>query len=551
MFALLVFRCPVLDDQLKDFQRAYEYVDVMLANPHGQIVYNTNDSHIETDIDNSFYDINAKAFIEGRKDVYFSEVYKSPFAGYKYGMFITAPIHNLENKFVGVIALEVDMGHVYELILDRTWLGATGETLIGKCVDNKAVFLHPLRHDENAAFNRFAFFKNKTALPIKEAVHGRTGHGLSIDYRGQQIIAAWRNIKVMDWGLVAKIDTNEAFAPVQKLKLMVLAITIVVFVVAISILYFFTRSIIKPVINLSNIAYKITKGDLNHKIEVKTFDEIGYLSDSFNKMIASLMEFRSNSEIANKKITEKNNDLQSLVNQLKESQSMLVQSEKMSAVGTLAAGIAHELNNPLMVIINFVQYCIKHTPSSDKKSSILKDVELEAKRCSDIVSNLLTFSRTGRDEDGVFEKANCPEILNRVFRLLDYRIENENIYVQKNYNGDMPDIQANINNIQQLFLNILTNAFDALDGADKKEVNIMIKNDRENVYITISDTGPGIGPDIIENIFDPFFTTKAVGEGTGLGLSICNNIVNEHNGKITCKSIPDKGATFNIQLPRY
>ncbi len=242
-------------------------------------------------------------------------------------------------------------------------------------------------------------------------------------------------------------------------------------------------------------------------------------------------------------------DLEIAHHQLEESQAQLIQTEKMSALGTLVAGTAHELNNPMMGIMNFTAHCIKHTSEQDQLYTVLQDIEREAKRCAEIVRNLLTFSHTQKDDDKAYEKESLAEILGRVLKLLSYRIEKQRILVTQHIADDTPEIFMKPNNIQQLILNLATNAFDALEGSEKKEFNVDIHREGEFVRMTIADTGWGIAAGSLRSIFDPFFTTKPVGQGTGLGLSVSQGIIKAHGGEITCESEPGSGTKFIILLP--
>jgi two-component system NtrC family sensor kinase len=241
-------------------------------------------------------------------------------------------------------------------------------------------------------------------------------------------------------------------------------------------------------------------------------------------------------------------ELKKLYTELKESQSQLIQSEKMSAVGTLVAGVAHELNNPITAILHFTQYCIKHTSEEDRLYTILQDIEKETRSCIDTTQNLLTFSHMQRGE-AVYQKESLNTILSRVLKLLSYRIEEDNISIGKHIAIGTPDILMNVNNMQQVFLNLLNNALDALKESKQKKIDIDILCEGKYVKVTIADSGCGIASEDIDNIFDPFFTTKLVGQGTGLGLSLCHSIITEHNGEITCESVPGQGARFIILLP--
>ena len=234
---------------------------------------------------------------------------------------------------------------------------------------------------------------------------------------------------------------------------------------------------------------------------------------------------------------------------LLKAQTQLIQTEKIGALGTMVAGIAHELNNPMMGMLNFIQYCIRHTEKTDKRYPILEDAERETKRCAGIVRNLLTFSRVEDEKEEKYVKQDCAQLFERVLNLLSFRIEKENILVIKNIDDNGTDIWVKISNIQQVFLNLMGNALDAIKESKKKEIRIDIQPEGESVRISITDTGCGIVPDTLQKIFDPFFTTKPVGKGTGLGLSVTRGIVHDHGGTITCQSEIGKGTTIIILLP--
>lgn len=241
--------------------------------------------------------------------------------------------------------------------------------------------------------------------------------------------------------------------------------------------------------------------------------------------------------------------LQAAHKELKESQERVIQSAKMSAVGTLVAGVAHELNNPMMGILNFAQYCLKHTSEDDRIHSVVGDIEREAKRCADIVQNLLTFSHSEEGGDAGYQKESVSVIFDRVFKLLPYRFEEQNVDLTYHTAEDTPKIWMKPNNIQQVFFNLILNALDAIEESEKKEIHVDIHPEGEFVRVTIADSGPGIAPEHLPKIFDPFFTTKPTGEGTGLGLSTSQSIVHEHGGEITCESEPGAGAKFSVLLP--
>jgi len=252
-------------------------------------------------------------------------------------------------------------------------------------------------------------------------------------------------------------------------------------------------------------------------------------------------------EITERKRIEK--ELHKLLEDLRHSTAQLMQAEKMSGVGTLVAGVAHELNNPLTGLLNFSAYCLRHTDTEDKRYPVLQDMERESKRCADIVQNLLTFSRMEKQGDESFQKEKFSVILDRVLKLLSYRIEKERVTLSLNISKKTPEIWMKPSSMQQVILNLGTNALDAVKKNQKKEIRIKALPQGEYVQITVADNGTGIAPENLNSIYDPFFTTKPVGKGTGLGLSVTRSIVEMHGGKISCETNSMNGTTFKIVFP--
>ena len=233
-----------------------------------------------------------------------------------------------------------------------------------------------------------------------------------------------------------------------------------------------------------------------------------------------------------------------------EEQSMsLAQSEKMNAVGTLVAGTAHELNNPVMGILNFAEHCMKHTSKEDQLYTVMEDIEREARRCAEIVQNLLTFSYTEQEDLRAYQKSSLPDVLDRVLRLLAYRIEEQKISLTRQIAEDTPEIWMDPSGMQQVLLSLITNSLDAMEDSEKRDLNVDIRGEGEFVKMTIADSGCGIPPESIGSLFDPFFTTKPVGKGTGLGLSVSQGIVKAHRGQIACESEPGVRTQFVVLLP--
>ncbi|OGS45949.1 MAG: hypothetical protein A2539_06445 [Elusimicrobia bacterium RIFOXYD2_FULL_34_15] len=242
-------------------------------------------------------------------------------------------------------------------------------------------------------------------------------------------------------------------------------------------------------------------------------------------------------------------------------QAQLLQSEKMAAVGQLAGGVAHEINNPMGVILGFAQSVVKMVKEGDSLYIPLKSIEREAIRCKKLVSNLLTFSRI---DDKVKDKADINVLIDDTISLVEAHAKIKNIEIIKRYVPDLPQIEINKNQIEQVIVNLCNNAMDAMPEGGTITITTSqidadlnapacrqagINADKKYIIISISDTGVGMSEEVKKHVFEPFYTTKEVGKGTGLGLSICYEIIKKHNGTIEVESEVGKGTTFVVKLP--
>lgn len=228
-------------------------------------------------------------------------------------------------------------------------------------------------------------------------------------------------------------------------------------------------------------------------------------------------------------------------------QKRLLQNEKMAAVGTLAGGIAHEINNPLGGILAFVQLAMRELEENHSVQSDLKEIEEAALRCKTIVRNLLDFSRQGF-EDGM-GAVHLGDVVLKAVALTKINARDHNVSVTTELDDRLPHVRGNGARLQQVLINLITNAIDAM----RKTGGALIiatsaSADRRKVTLRVKDTGSGINREHLDKIFDPYFTTKGQGEGTGLGLSICYGIMKEHKAKIDVDSKLGQGTTFTLQF---
>lgn len=307
--------------------------------------------------------------------------------------------------------------------------------------------------------------------------------------------------------------------------------------VAAAAILLFRRRILEPVQAILLASKRMRLGDLAARAPVGRADEMGRLTLGFNFMAESLAEGHASLE---KKVRER-------TRQLEEAQQRLLQSEKMSAVGQLVSGVAHELNNPLAAIVGLAELAADEGSSPARhvrKTGLLEDIQAQAERCRRIVLNLLQFARKQAPH---LEAVAINALVDQVLTLREYELQTRNIRLVREFDPANPVLSADPDKIQQVVLNLLNNAHDAIhDTGRPGTIWVRTEVRPPNIVLEFLDDGPGF-PDPTR-AFDPFYTTKEIGCGTGLGLSVCYGIAREHDGEITATN-GEKGACVTVTLP--
>ncbi len=306
--------------------------------------------------------------------------------------------------------------------------------------------------------------------------------------------------------------------------------------------YLTTTNIIKPLRELLYATQKVAKGNLAHRVQIKSQDEIGQLANSFNHMTMELQKATQNYLMLNRTLEDK---VREKSRELKEAQDQLIQSEKLTSVGKLAAGIAHEINNPLTSILINSHLIAEKLKGDDRFREDLNLIIDETTRCSSIVEGLLEFSRQTPPEKN---PADINEVIEKTLLLLRSQLLVHNVEVDKDLHRDLPKVMIDINKIEQVFTNVVLNAIEAMPDGGTLSINSQISADSRFIEIEFQDEGGGIPKENIRRIFDPFFTTKGT-KGTGLGLSVSYGIVQQHRGTIDVRSEVGKGTSITIHLP--
>ncbi|MBW4644458.1 MAG: HAMP domain-containing protein [Goleter apudmare HA4340-LM2] len=410
-------------------------------------------------------------------------------------------------------------------------------------------------------------------------------------------------IRIIGHAEIQKQQANISFNSAQKLRIKVITVSMVTSVLLAVILALYTSKLIaRPLQEVTKVAKKITQeSNFQLKANVVSSDEVGILAKSLNQLVEWVGDYTKELELARQtlehrveertqelqqahqtlehRVEERTQELQEVLQDLKQTQGQLIQTEKMSSLGQMVAGIAHEINNPVNFIygnlqcadeyiqelLNLVNLYQQEYPEpsciiaetieeidlnflSKDLSNLLSSMKIGSQRIREIVLSLRNFSRL---DEAAIKEVDIHEGIDSTLLILNHRIQSD-IAVIKNY-GTLPLIECYPAQLNQVFMNIISNAMDALldqkSAIDKHVIITTSRLDENYIQVAIKDNGVGIPSEIINKLFDPFFTTKPVGQGTGLGLSICYQIVDKHQGRIEVISVVNQGTEFLIKLP--
>lgn len=369
---------------------------------------------------------------------------------------------------------------------------------------------------------------------LDKVLDGKKGVNSFTTTKGRNYIVSFQPIPSSLWSVMVITHVPQSFMhsiPLGRFS----PIFIITFIFIIILAFIMGKWISDPVKDLVAGTQILSRGDFTHRIKTNLKDELGVLARSFNRMAEYL---------------------QNTYQDLKFTNAQLTQSAKLAAVGELAAGVAHELNQPLMVIRGYSQELLDGDSIPEWIKKDIKHIENQTTRMMKIIDHLRTFAR---QSSGTFEQVDMNDIIIGSFTLVTQQLKNHNIEIVTEFEGNIPRIWGDHNRLEQVFLNLITNAKDAMEEkgggiltVTTQRINNSSQDGKEGppgIRIIFSDTGVGIPEDIIDKIFDPFFSTKEVGKGTGLGLSIGYSIVKEHGGAINVESRVGFGTKFLIEFP--
>ena len=446
---------------------------------------------------------------------------------------VAAPVFDDGNgALLGVLCAGQLLNRNYEIVDKVKDILYKGQKYKGKDIGTATIFQEDLRISTNVMNDDGS---RAIGTRVSEAVYDR------VLIKGGSWIA--RAFVVNDWyisayepirdvagsviGILYVGLLEQKFTDMQRdTTLSFLGVTFAGIVLVLAVSYVLADSITRPVRRLSSAAEEIADGNLSYRVEIDSADEIGELGRTFNFMVDSLKE--------------RDQQLRAYTEQ------QLLRSERLASLGRLAAGVAHEINNPLTGVLTFGHLLLRKCGGDDPRREALETIVDQTSRCKQIVRGLLDFARQTEPNK---VRADVKSVLEESLRLTENQALVQNVEVVKKLNHHLPDVMLDKGQIQQVFVNILVNAIDAMPDGGTLTIATNSARAGDFVKVEFADTGCGIAPDDIGKVFDPFFTTKDASKGTGLGLAVSYGIVARHSGNIEVQSRVEKGSTFTVNLP--
>jgi len=511
-----------LNKMLFDVKRSiFCFKNLSIQTSEGIIIASTNTEMIGTSHPQEKYFI--RGLVEDNVDILFVDD-----RDIQLMVYLSGPIFT--DRLLGVFVIECSLKNILNLVSDYSGLGRTGETILVKRDEyGDGLFLTPARFNKFAALSQVVS-KKETNDPIIQALsENQKLYTDAVDYRKKPVLAATKYIETPGWGLVVKIDKEEAFSSISQLQKLLIVIILSSLILVIFISYYFAQNITRPIIDLTKVAGDVSKGNLSARAAVRTDDEIGILSRVFNQMAKKLLGARTDLEM---KIQERTADLKRSNKELE-----------------LFAHVAsHELQEPLWMIANNMRLLKSHYKEKldpDAEGIISSAIEgLEGMQ--ERINKLLVSSKE-RAFVKMLQPTNCERVLQDTLSNLHEAIKETGASIT---HDPLPIVMADSSQLTHLFKNLISNAIKFCNHRTPK-IHLGVKRKDKEWLFSVEDNAIGISPENFDRIFLMFQRLHKETEypGTGIGLAICKKIAERHGGRIWVDSKPGSGSTFFFTIP--
>ena len=464
-------------------------------------------------------------------------------------MIAAGPIRDAGGRVVGTLYGGVLVNGREEMV-DRVWeLLYRGETHRGKQIGTVTVFQGDVRVATNVRTADGArALGTRVSAPVHDAVLLRgerwSNRAFVVQDWYLSVYEPLRNHRNEIVGMLYVGVLESRFTAIRnRVILSFFGIATTGFILIIAITYVMIRNITRPIGEMVAATRNISAGRLDQEIQATAQGEVALLAESFNTMAKSLRHMKDDLEEWGRTLEAK---VQERTDELVRMQARMAQSERLASLGMLAAGVAHEINNPLGGILALTALTVEDLPEGHANRPNLEEVVRQAERCRTIVRGLLEFSRQSELH---MEVVDLNRVLDDTLALIAKQAAFFNVELVRHQADGLPPIAADQSQLSQVILNLVVNAVQAMEERGTLTIATRYDPAHDAVEMAFTDTGRGIAPEDVGRVFDPFFTTKTNGQGTGLGLSIAYGIVTRHHGTITVESEVGRGTTFRIRLP--
>ena len=550
----LVQNKKTLDSQL---------TSIAILDINGKVVSSTTEKWVGMDMSNE--DIFRSCIGKNYGEAYTGKSYSVPYLSVDC-IFISSPLTDKHDyKTIGVIINAYDIACLDEITTKRTGMGESGEALLGQKRGDKVVFLTTLKYAPDLPLRMSVPLSSAGAAPMRLALKGQSGAIIAPDYRGRDVVAVYQYIPELNWGLVTKLHKEEVFSPITNLRIFTIIIGVICAIVVIVISIILARRVTRPLRRLAEGTQRISKGDLDFKIETRSKDELGILGNSFNDMTSQLkdskkklQDYAENLEVM---VDDKTKEIAQMLDELR------YKNKEMEQIVYVAS---HDLRSPLLNIQGFskeLQSAVERIrtildeielpvearakfaePLEDDIPDALRFILTSSSKMDALLSGLLRVSRLGRAALNI-EPLDINKLISDITETHKYMIQEANVRIQIN---ELPSCRGDEVKINQVFSNLIDNALKYRDIKKDGIITISGKKEDGNVVYCLEDNGIGIAEKHQEKIFEIFHRLHPAADdvtGEGLGLSIVRRIIDRHGGKIWLESEPGKGSSFYVSLP--